>query len=72
MPTYPPASAEQVVAQPARVQFEAFLEEHRSALTSSIVMLAQECCDFARMFQAQGEEEKEGEKKEESGESGPA
>jgi len=33
--------------------------EHRSALTSSIVMLAQECCDFTRMFQAQGEEEKE-------------
>ncbi len=31
--------------------------EHRSALTSSIVMLAQECCDFTRMFQAQGEEE---------------
>ncbi|MET3490557.1 DNA-binding transcriptional LysR family regulator [Variovorax sp. 1128] len=45
--------------------------EHRSALTSSIVMLAQECCDFARMFQAQGDEEKEGEKKE-SGEPGPA
>ncbi|RQO45074.1 LysR family transcriptional regulator [Variovorax sp. KBW07] len=31
--------------------------EHRSALTSSIVMLAQECCDFTRMFQAQAEEE---------------
>lgn len=30
--------------------------EHRSALTSSIVMLAQECCDFTRMFQAQAEE----------------
>ncbi|MEZ2295950.1 LysR family transcriptional regulator [Variovorax sp. RCC_210] len=29
--------------------------EHRSALTSSIVMLAQACCDFTRMFQAQGE-----------------
>ena len=26
---------------------------HRSALTSSIVMLAQESCDFTRMFQAQ-------------------
>lgn len=25
--------------------------EHRSTLLSSIVMLAQECCDFARMFQ---------------------
>jgi DNA-binding transcriptional LysR family regulator len=31
--------------------------EHRSALTSSIVMLAQECCDFTRMFQAQADEE---------------
>ncbi|WP_354359014.1 LysR family transcriptional regulator [Variovorax boronicumulans] len=29
--------------------------EHRSALTSSIVMLAQECCDFTRMFQAQAD-----------------
>ncbi|MGE8318768.1 MAG: LysR family transcriptional regulator [Comamonas sp.] len=27
--------------------------ERRSALTSSLVMLAQECCDFSRMFQAQ-------------------
>jgi DNA-binding transcriptional LysR family regulator len=27
--------------------------EHRSALTSSIVMLAQACCDFTRAFQAQ-------------------
>jgi DNA-binding transcriptional LysR family regulator len=31
--------------------------EHRSALTSSIVMLAQECCDFTRMFQAQAEDD---------------
>ncbi len=31
--------------------------EHRSALTSSIVMLAQECCDFTRMFQAQATED---------------
>ena len=31
--------------------------EHRSALTSSIVMLAQACCDFTRMFQAQPEDE---------------
>lgn len=29
--------------------------EHRSALTASIVTLAQQCCDFTRMFQAQGE-----------------
>jgi hypothetical protein len=33
--------------------------EHRSALTSSIVMLAQACCDFTRMFQAQPEEEED-------------
>lgn len=26
--------------------------EHRSALVASIIMLAQECCDFTRMFQA--------------------
>lgn len=26
--------------------------EHRSALLASVVMLAQECCDFSRMFQA--------------------
>ncbi|WP_099797414.1 LysR family transcriptional regulator [Variovorax sp. 54] len=31
--------------------------EHRSALTSSIVMLAQACCDFTRMFQAQATED---------------
>ena len=30
--------------------------EHRSALTSSIVMLAQSCCDFTRMFQAQADD----------------
>jgi len=30
--------------------------EHRSALTSSIIMLAQACCDFTRMFQAQPED----------------
>ena len=27
--------------------------EHRSALTASIIMLAQSCCDFSRVFQAQ-------------------
>jgi DNA-binding transcriptional LysR family regulator len=26
--------------------------EHRSALTASIIMLAQSCCDFTRVFQA--------------------
>jgi len=26
--------------------------EHRSALVASIIMLAQDCCDFTRMFQA--------------------
>ena len=30
--------------------------EHRSALTSSIVMLAQSCCNFTRMFQAQADD----------------
>ncbi|MDM0021059.1 LysR family transcriptional regulator [Variovorax saccharolyticus] len=29
--------------------------EHRSALLASIIMLAQECCDFDRMFQASRE-----------------
>ncbi|MGR4871578.1 LysR family transcriptional regulator [Variovorax sp. LARHSF232] len=28
--------------------------EHRSSLLASIIMLAQECCDFTRMFQATG------------------
>ncbi|MBT2326428.1 LysR family transcriptional regulator [Variovorax paradoxus] len=31
--------------------------EHRSALSSSIIMLAQACCDFTRMFQAQAQPE---------------
>jgi len=26
--------------------------EHRSSLIASVIMLAQECCDFTRMFQA--------------------
>lgn len=30
--------------------------EYRSALTASLVMLAQECCDFRRLFQAQPED----------------
>lgn len=30
--------------------------EHRSALTASIVMLAQSCCDFTRIFQAEPDE----------------
>jgi hypothetical protein len=29
--------------------------EHRSALVASIVMLAQECCDFSAMFQGLGQ-----------------
>ncbi len=29
--------------------------EWHSALTASLVLLAQECCDFSRMFQAQPE-----------------
>lgn len=39
--------------------------EHRSALTSSIVMLAQACCDFTRMFQAQTDEGHDEEREEE-------
>ena len=30
--------------------------EHRSALTASIIMLAQSCCDFTRIFQAEPED----------------
>jgi hypothetical protein len=36
MPSYPPTFADRVVAQPARTQFEAFLDEHRSALNGCL------------------------------------
>ncbi|MFY1695538.1 DinB family protein [Solwaraspora sp. WMMA2101] len=42
MPTYPPTFAEQVVAQPLRRQFEAFLDEHRAALNSCLDGLTEE------------------------------
>ncbi|BCL12515.1 DinB family protein [Micromonospora sagamiensis] len=42
MPSYPPTFADQVVAQPARVQFEAFLDEHRGALNGCLDGLTEE------------------------------
>jgi hypothetical protein len=42
MPSYPPTFADQVVAQPARAQFEAFLDEHRSALNGCLDELTEE------------------------------
>jgi hypothetical protein len=38
----PPASAEDVIDQPARVQFEAFLDEHRAALQACLDGLTEE------------------------------
>jgi hypothetical protein len=42
MPTYPPTFADQVVTQPAQAQFEAFLDEHRSALHGCLDGLTEE------------------------------
>jgi hypothetical protein len=42
MSTLPAASAEDVIDQPARAQFEAFLDEHRSALTGCVDGLTEE------------------------------
>lgn len=42
MPAFPPTFADQVVAQPVRAQFEAFLDEHRSALRSCLDGLTEE------------------------------
>lgn len=42
MPSYPPTFADHVVAQPVRGQFEAFLDEHRDALNSSLDGLTEE------------------------------
>ncbi|MFI7549365.1 DinB family protein [Micromonospora sediminimaris] len=42
MPSYPPTFADQVVAQPAKAQFEAFIDEHRRALTSCLDGLTEE------------------------------
>jgi uncharacterized protein DUF664 len=42
MSTLPAASAEDVIGQPARAQFEAFLDEHRRALNSCLDGLTEE------------------------------
>ncbi|WP_328346727.1 DinB family protein [Micromonospora sp. NBC_00421] len=42
MPAFPPTFAEQVVAQPAQAQFEAFLDEHRDALNGCLDGLTEE------------------------------
>ncbi|WBB50470.1 DinB family protein [Verrucosispora sp. WMMA2044] len=42
MPSYPTTFADQVVAQPAKAQFEAFIDEHRRALTSCLDGLTEE------------------------------
>lgn len=42
MPSFPPTFSEQVVAQPARAQFEAFLDEHRRALNGCLDGLTEE------------------------------
>jgi len=42
MPSYPPTFADKVVTLPARAQFEAFLDEHRSALNSCLDGLTEE------------------------------
>ncbi|MFE5836737.1 DinB family protein [Arthrobacter sp. NPDC056493] len=42
MPSLPIASAEDVINQPARIQFNAFLDEHRSRLNASLDGLTEE------------------------------
>ncbi|WP_431977019.1 DinB family protein [Micromonospora haikouensis] len=42
MPSLPPTFADQVIAQPARAQFEAFIDEHRSALNHCLDGLTEE------------------------------
>jgi hypothetical protein len=42
MPSFPPTFADQVVAQPAHAQFEAFLDEHRGALNGCLDGLTEE------------------------------
>jgi hypothetical protein len=42
MSTHPAASAEDVIDQPVRAQFEAFLDEHRGALNSCLDGLTEE------------------------------
>lgn len=42
MPSFPAASAEDVINQPAQAQFEAFLDEHRAALNGCLDGLSEE------------------------------
>ncbi|GGR76549.1 hypothetical protein GCM10010169_20890 [Micromonospora fulviviridis] len=42
MPAFPPTFADQVIAQPAQAQFEAFLDEHRGALNGCLDGLTEE------------------------------
>lgn len=42
MPSYPPTFADQVVTKPLHAQFEAFLDEHRSALDACLNGLTEE------------------------------
>ena len=42
MPTFPATFAEAVIAQPARAQFEAFLDEHRSSINACLDGLTEE------------------------------
>src|SRR3954468_15577316 len=42
MPTFPPTFADDVIHEPARAQFEAFLDEHRRALDESLDGLTEE------------------------------
>jgi hypothetical protein len=42
MPYVPPTSAEDVISQPARAQFEAFLDEHRTELNRCLDGLTEE------------------------------
>ncbi|GAA4559219.1 DinB family protein [Planotetraspora kaengkrachanensis] len=42
MSSLPPTFAEDVIAQPAQVQFEAFLDEHRAALNSCLDGITEE------------------------------
>src|ERR1700749_3655916 len=42
MPSVPPTSAEDVISQPARIQFEVFLDEHRREINDCLDGLTEE------------------------------
>jgi hypothetical protein len=42
MTVFPPTFSEQIISQPAQAQFEAFLDEHRRALTACLDGLSEE------------------------------